>query len=41
MFFQEENTEPDQYPEPFRLKPEDLATCPVVPTIPPRRRHSN
>jgi hypothetical protein len=34
----EENTDPDKYPEPFRLRPEDLATFPVVPMIPPRRR---
>ena len=31
----EENTDPEKYPEPFRLKPEDLAKFPVVPTIPP------
>jgi C4-type Zn-finger protein len=35
----EENTDPDKYPEAFRLKPEDLAKFPVVPTIPPLRRH--
>ena len=33
----EENTNPDKYPEPFRLKPEDLATFAVVPTIPQLR----
>jgi C4-type Zn-finger protein len=37
----EENTDPDKYPKPFRLKPEDLATFPVVPTIPSLRRSSN
>jgi hypothetical protein len=34
----EENTDPDKYPEPFRLKPDDLAKFPVVPAIPPLRR---
>jgi hypothetical protein len=34
----EENTDPGKYPEPFRLKPEDLAKFPVLPTIAPLRR---
>lgn len=34
----EENTDPDKYPETFRLKPEDLAKFPAVPAIPPLRR---
>jgi vanillate/4-hydroxybenzoate decarboxylase subunit D len=34
----EENTDPDKYPEPFRLRPEDLAKFAVVPTVPPLRR---
>jgi len=34
----EENTDPDKYPAAFRLKPEDLAKFPLVPTIPPLRR---
>ena len=34
----EENANPGKYPDPFRLKPEDLARLPVVPTIPPLRR---
>jgi hypothetical protein len=34
----EENTDPDQYPAVFRLKPEDLANLPVAPSIPPRRQ---
>jgi hypothetical protein len=33
----EENSNPDKYPEVFRLKPEDLAQFPIVPTIPPLR----
>jgi len=32
-----ENTDPEKYPEAFRLKPEDLQTYPVVPLIPPLR----
>jgi len=32
-----ENTDPEKYPEVFRLKPEDLQTYPVVPAIPPLR----
>ena len=36
----EENTDPDKYPEPFRLKPEDLAKFAIVPTIPPLRQRS-
>jgi hypothetical protein len=31
----EENTNPDMYPAPFRLKPEDLPNLLVAPTIPP------
>ena len=34
----EENTDPDKYPAPFRLDPDDLATLPVAPSIPPRRQ---
>jgi len=34
----EENANPERYPEAFRLKPEDLAQFPIVPTIPPLRR---
>ncbi len=34
----EENTVPDKYPEPFRLKPEDLAKFAIVPTIPRLRQ---
>jgi vanillate/4-hydroxybenzoate decarboxylase subunit D len=34
----EENRNPDLYPEPFRLKPEDVRNFPVVPTIPALRR---
>jgi len=30
----EENTEPDNYPEPFRLKAKNLTKFAVVPTIP-------
>ena len=33
----EENTNPDKYPGPFRLKPEDLASFEIVPAIPPLR----
>jgi hypothetical protein len=33
----EENRDPDLYPEPFRLKPEDVGSFLVVPTIPPLR----
>jgi hypothetical protein len=33
----EENTNPEKYPEAFRLKPEDLAQFPIVPTIPALR----
>ena len=32
-----ENTDPEKYPAAFRLKPEELKNCPVVPTIPPMR----
>jgi hypothetical protein len=34
----EENRVPDKYPEPFRLKPEDLAKIAIVPTIPRLRQ---
>ena len=33
----EENRDPDQYPMPFRLKPEDLTKFVEVPTIPKLR----
>jgi transposase-like protein len=33
----EENTNPDKYPEAFRLKPQELRKFPIVPTIPPLR----
>jgi len=33
----EENRNPDLYPKPFRLKPEDVRNFLVVPTIPPLR----
>jgi hypothetical protein len=32
-----DNTEPDQYPVPFRLRPDDLPNLPIAPTIPPLR----
>jgi rubredoxin len=32
-----ENTDPDKYPMPFRLKPEALPDLPVIPAIPPLR----
>lgn len=32
-----ENTDPDHYPEVFRLSPEDIPKMPVVPAIPPLR----
>ena len=34
----EENRDPELYPEPFRLNPEDIARFPVVPTIPALRK---
>ena len=34
------NTDPDQYPQVFRLNPNDLAKLPEVPTIPPLRQQS-
>jgi hypothetical protein len=34
----EENRNPDLYPQPFRLTPEDVASFPVVPTIPALRK---
>jgi hypothetical protein len=37
----EENPNPDLYPEPFRLKAEDVRNFPVVPTIPPLRKHKS
>jgi hypothetical protein len=33
----EENRNPDLYPEPFRLEPEDIGNFLVVPTVPPLR----
>ena len=33
-----ENTDPEKYPEVFRLNPADLAKLPGVPNIPPLRR---
>jgi hypothetical protein len=33
----QENTDPDKYPEAFRLNPEDLKNLPIVPIIPPLR----
>lgn len=33
----EENTNPDKYPEVFRLRPEDLPKLQVAPSIPPLR----
>ncbi len=33
----DENTDPDKYPVPFRLKPEGLPGLPVIPAIPPLR----
>ena len=33
----DENTDPDKYPAPFRLKPEALPGLPVIPAIPPLR----
>jgi vanillate/4-hydroxybenzoate decarboxylase subunit D len=33
----QENTDPDKYASVFRLKPEDLANLPVIPSIPPLR----
>jgi hypothetical protein len=33
----QENTDPDHYPEAFRLTPEAIAKMPVVPSIPPLR----
>ena len=32
-----ENTDPDKYPAPFRLKPEELLNLPVIPAIAPLR----
>ena len=37
----DENTNPDKYPEVFRLNPEDLANLPEMPTIPPLRQKTN
>ena len=34
----EENTNPDKYPEAFRIKPEDIPKFPKVPAIPPLRK---
>jgi hypothetical protein len=36
----EENTDPDKYPEVFRLKPEDLPNLAVAPRVPPLRKPS-
>jgi vanillate/4-hydroxybenzoate decarboxylase subunit D len=36
----EENTNPDKYPAAFRLKPEQLPTLPVSPSIPALRKPS-
>lgn len=33
-----ENTNPDKYPEVFRLEPDDIVKLPEVPAIPPLRR---
>ena len=35
-----ENRDPDQYPAPFRLKPDDIGKLPIAPTIPPLRSKS-
>jgi vanillate/4-hydroxybenzoate decarboxylase subunit D len=34
----DENTNPDKYPEPFRLKQEELESFPVAPTVSPPAR---
>ncbi len=36
-----ENTSPDQYPEVFQLKPEDLLKLAEVPAIPPLRQNTD
>jgi hypothetical protein len=36
-----ENTNPENYPEVFRLKPEDLVTFPQVPAVPPLRQKTS
>jgi hypothetical protein len=36
-----ENTNPDSYPEVFRMKPEDLGKLPEVPAVPPRRQKTS
>jgi vanillate/4-hydroxybenzoate decarboxylase subunit D len=36
-----ENTDPDKYPEVFRLSPADFAKLPEVPAIPPLRQKSS
>jgi vanillate/4-hydroxybenzoate decarboxylase subunit D len=33
----EENTNPDKYPAPFRLRVEDIANFATIPPVPPRR----
>jgi hypothetical protein len=33
----EENVNPDKYPGPFRLRPEEFPELAVIPAIPPRR----
>lgn len=37
----EENTDPDKYPAPFRLKAEELSKFAVLPTIPPLRQRKS
>ena len=36
-----ENTDPDKYPEVFRLNPGDFAKLPEVPTSPPLRQKTS
>jgi vanillate/4-hydroxybenzoate decarboxylase subunit D len=36
-----ENTNPDRYPEVFRLKPDDLVKLPEIPAIPPLRQKTD
>jgi hypothetical protein len=36
-----ENTNPDKYPEVFRLNPDDLAKLPEIPAIPPLRQKTD
>ena len=37
----EENTNPDRYPEVFRLNPTDFGNIPEVPVIPPLRQKTS